>query len=701
MKTKKGLFALGMGCLLAVGIFFCAKGIGVLEYWSNNTLQVTESDSICMVSASSDVSSDASVEDIAEQVSSFVVLVSGTEADDADDFSNLDMLAEEIETAYASLTDEEKESISETMEAYENAVTSLETIEQAAAGKTVETTAENSYRYINGQPVYDAISSIEEEISEISDETDTSEDSSEEAETSGVQVSTLSLTSSSASALSQVLNSDSEADVITVSYQSDSPSYSGVDVSYWQGTIDWASAAEDVDFVILRVSHGGTADTNFATNAAACETYGIPYGVYVYTTATSVAGATEDATLALSLLSGYAPDLPVFWDIEDKTVFATVSTSTLSKMANAFCSTITSGGYSAGVYSSAYYWYTYLDTFAQSDSTYTHWVAQYASYCAYGDESAVTAYNKSWATYQSYHRYELWQFTSEAKYSWTESTYTDRDYWYGDLNLTTLTKAKNSTSGVTLTWTGATSANKYVIYRKTGDGSYEKIATTTDTTYTDTSAKSGKTYTYKIRVVTGNGTKSTSNTKTVTYLKAPKISKVKNTSSGVKITWKKVSGASGYYVYRKTGNGSWKKIKTITSGSKVTYTDSTAKNGKTYTYTIVSYNSDGKSAKRSGSTITRLKTACVSSVKNSASKAIKVTWKKNSKATGYQICYSTSSSFKNSKTVTVSSKSTLSTTLKSLKKGKTYYIRIRSYKTVDGKKYYSEWSSTKSVKVKK
>ena len=76
-----------------------------------------------------------------------------------------------------------------------------------------------------------------------------------------------------------------------------------------------------------------------------------------------------------------------------------------------------------------------------------------------------------------------------------------------------------------------------------------------------------------------------------------------------------------------------------------------------------------------------------------------VTWKKVSGITGYQIQYSTSSSFQNAKTVTVKGKT--SRVIKGLKRGKRYYVRIRTYKTVSKVKYYSAWSGTKKVTIKK
>lgn len=91
----------------------------------------------------------------------------------------------------------------------------------------------------------------------------------------------------------------------------------------------------------------------------------------------------------------------------------------------------------------------------------------------------------------------------------------------------------------------------------------------------------------------------------------------------------------------------------------------------------------------------------ISSAKNSASKTMKVTWKKASVAQGYQVQYSTSSKFKKAKTVTVKKQATVKATIKKLTKGKKYYVRVRSYYTVSSKKYYSAWSATKTVTIKK
>ena len=79
----------------------------------------------------------------------------------------------------------------------------------------------------------------------------------------------------------------------------------------------------------------------------------------------------------------------------------------------------------------------------------------------------------------------------------------------------------------------------------------------------------------------------------------------------------------------------------------------------------------------------------------------KVTYNKVAKATGYQIQYADNASFKSAKTANVNGGSVTSKTIKRLTKGKRYYVRVRSFKKIDGKVYYSAWSGKKSVVIKK
>ena len=172
-----------------------------------------------------------------------------------------------------------------------------------------------------------------------------------------------------------------------------------------------------------------------------------------------------------------------------------------------------------------------------------------------------------------------------------------------------------------------------------------------------------------------------------------------NKAGGIKIAWKKVTGATGYKIYR---NG--KLVKTVKSADTLSWGDTAAvTNGAKYTYKVVAYAATGDSTLSKSVTIYRLSQPKIASLANTAAGKLTVKWGKNAKATGYQIQYSASSKFTASatKTVTVTKNTTISKVISKLTKGKTYYVRVRSYKTVNGVKYYSLWSTAKKLKLTK
>lgn len=161
---------------------------------------------------------------------------------------------------------------------------------------------------------------------------------------------------------------------------------------------------------------------------------------------------------------------------------------------------------------------------------------------------------------------------------------------------------KNTTSGVHTSWKKVSGASSYEVYRKAGSAkSWKKVATTKKTSYTDKNVESGTTYKYTIRAVSSKGKSKYGSTayETIRHLSAPKLEKIKSTKSGVTIYWDDVKGASKYLVYRKTGSGDYKLIKTVSGGSTVKYLDKTAKKGKTYTYKVYAGYSDYKSSYKS------------------------------------------------------------------------------------------------------
>jgi hypothetical protein len=265
-----------------------------------------------------------------------------------------------------------------------------------------------------------------------------------------------------------------------------------------------------------------------------------------------------------------------------------------------------------------------------------------------------------------------------------------------------ISSVANSAKGITIKWGKVNGAVNYRVYRKTGSGAWQALKDTTAVSFEDTTAKSGTTYSYTVRCITSDGKKATStyNTtgKSILCLANSAVT-LTNASTGITLKWSKITGARGYYVYRKASGGSYTRIKTITSGSTVTYTDTAVKNqnGTTYTYFVRAYYGSTLSTYTAKSVL-RLTAPTLSSVTNSASKTMTVKWAKNTRATGYQIQYKTGTT---AKTVTIRSAATLSTVIKNLTKGKTYSVYIRSYRTVSGVTYYSAWSSAKNVKISK
>ncbi len=184
------------------------------------------------------------------------------------------------------------------------------------------------------------------------------------------------------------------------------------------------------------------------------------------------------------------------------------------------------------------------------------------------------------------------------------------------------------------------------------------------------------------------------------------VKSLTNKAKGITIKWKKAKGAGGYIIYRSKNGGKYSRIKTISSGKTVSYTDKSATtNGAKYRYKIISYKKVGKTIYKSAysktKTIYRISAPKIKELSNKPERKIAIKWTKNKRATGYQIQYATNSKFKKAKTVTVKKAGAVSKVIKKLKKNSTYRVRIRAYKTVSGKKYYSAWSSKKSVKIRK
>ena len=203
-----------------------------------------------------------------------------------------------------------------------------------------------------------------------------------------------------------------------------------------------------------------------------------------------------------------------------------------------------------------------------------------------------------------------------------------------------ITGIGNQLNGVAIVWGKVAGAAKYRVFRKLPNG-WLTLGDTTGLTFTDTTAQSGQTYTYVVRCVSANGKSFTSaydpTGRTIQYLAPPAISKVECALKGVQVTWGKVPGAVKYRVFRKLPTGGW-----LTLGDTIglTFTDTTAQSGQTYTYVVRCVSADGKSFTSAydptGRTIQYLAPPVISRV-DCVLKGVQVTWGKVPGAVKYRV----------------------------------------------------------------
>lgn len=154
--------------------------------------------------------------------------------------------------------------------------------------------------------------------------------------------------------------------------------YKGIDVSEWQGKINWAQVkTAGVDFAILRCGYASTyADTQWHNNVQGCLSIGMPFGVYLYSRATSPEEASKEADFVISQLkseglTGADLAFPVYFDMEDKKMVG----KNYAAIAQAFFDKLAAAGYPVGTYANLSWWNTYLTS--PVFDKYSKWVAAY------------------------------------------------------------------------------------------------------------------------------------------------------------------------------------------------------------------------------------------------------------------------------------------------------------------------------------
>lgn len=135
-----------------------------------------------------------------------------------------------------------------------------------------------------------------------------------------------------------------------------------IDVSAFQGKIDWETVAEHVDYAIIRAGAGQTyVDDDFAGNISECNRIGLPVGVYFFSYARTEKEAVSEAQRCLSLIRPYKVELPVFLDYEYDSLGDDRSREHVSSIYRSFLETIEAGGYFASFYTNKDFSSKYLD----------------------------------------------------------------------------------------------------------------------------------------------------------------------------------------------------------------------------------------------------------------------------------------------------------------------------------------------------
>lgn len=195
-----------------------------------------------------------------------------------------------------------------------------------------------------------------------------------------------------------------------------------IDVSKWQGKIDWEKARKQIDGAILRCGYGSDLtsqdEEQWARNVAECERLGIPYGVYLFSHSINDGQSQSEINHCLRLIKGHKPTLGVFLDLENNN-----NGFYAKKAARNWCKQIAAAGYRVGIYCGAYFYKAYLNGFHE-ETECLWWMA------AYGPEPFVDYPRYAYKPNPGF-PIDAWQYSSVKRIDGI-GTNVDINEWYAD-----------------------------------------------------------------------------------------------------------------------------------------------------------------------------------------------------------------------------------------------------------------------------
>ena len=187
----------------------------------------------------------------------------------------------------------------------------------------------------------------------------------------------------------------------------------GIDVSKWQGAINWTSVRNSgIQFAMVRVSYGTTLDGMYAKNIDGASGVGLPVGVYCYSTATTPEGAAAEAQAVINAIKGHNVTYPIAYDLEDEAIQGGLSKERRHAMILAFKKVVENNGYSFILYVNKNWADNYIDV--SSLSGVDLWLARYRSESLGFDNDSDTGSSK--ITF-SPNLVKMWQYSSTGSVS--------------------------------------------------------------------------------------------------------------------------------------------------------------------------------------------------------------------------------------------------------------------------------------------
>ena len=184
----------------------------------------------------------------------------------------------------------------------------------------------------------------------------------------------------------------------------------GIDVSEWQGVIDWQAVAESgVEFAMIRATHGRTGDAYFTQNMEGALAAGLSVGVYCCSYATTVGGVLAEAAYFLETISPYREEItfPAAIDAEQEMQYR-LGKSAVTDLLTAFCEAVTEAGYLPMVYTNCNWLNHVIDKAALADAGIDIWVSWPKKVTSFADlpQDEVTK-----------HDHTMWQFSCDGRVS--------------------------------------------------------------------------------------------------------------------------------------------------------------------------------------------------------------------------------------------------------------------------------------------